>query len=108
MKRRFQYRLRTLFVIVTLAAILCSWFGAQAKAVRERREMLAHIENDLKGQTVWILGDRPIPTVPLVRRMLGDEAIEVIDLPTSTSAQECRRIQSVFPEAFLRDVDAPS
>jgi hypothetical protein len=36
-RRRIQFRLRTLMVVVTLLAVPCGYVGWQAKIVRERK-----------------------------------------------------------------------
>jgi hypothetical protein len=36
-RRRFQFRLRTLMIVVTLLAVACAYVAWQSKIVRERR-----------------------------------------------------------------------
>jgi hypothetical protein len=38
-RRRFQFRLRTLMIGVTLLAVVCGYVGRQAEIVRNRREL---------------------------------------------------------------------
>jgi hypothetical protein len=40
MNRRFQFRLRTLLIVVTLLGVACAYVGWQAKIVRQRAVML--------------------------------------------------------------------
>ena len=37
-RRRFQFRLRTLMIVVTLLAVPCAYIGWQAKIVRAQRD----------------------------------------------------------------------
>ncbi len=43
-RRRFQFRLRTLMIVVAVVAIPCAYVGWQAKIVRERRALLDSIK----------------------------------------------------------------
>jgi hypothetical protein len=51
-RRRLQYRLRTLLVVVTLLAVPCSWLGVEMRAVKRQREAVAAIEK-LNGRVVY-------------------------------------------------------
>jgi hypothetical protein len=58
-RRRFQFRLRTLMIVVTLLAVPCGYIGWQARIVRERRDLLASqfvksSINDGNGSMSWI------------------------------------------------------
>jgi hypothetical protein len=45
-RRRFQFRLRTLLIGVTLAAVACAYVAREAQIVRERKAWLkAHSSN---------------------------------------------------------------
>ena len=54
--RRFQVRLRTLMIVVTLVAVLCNYVAHEAKFVREREATLASIK---KARGEYILADAP-------------------------------------------------
>jgi hypothetical protein len=41
---RFQFNLRTLFAVVTVAAVACAWLAHEAHAVQERKVMREWIE----------------------------------------------------------------
>src|ERR1700747_2520005 len=43
LRRRFQFRLRTLLIVVTLLAVPCAYVGWQAKIVREREAIANRI-----------------------------------------------------------------
>ena len=44
-RRWFQFSLRTLMIVVTLMAVLCSYAAQEAKFVRQREAILASIKN---------------------------------------------------------------
>src|SRR5438045_876155 len=93
-RRRFQFRLRTLMIVVTLLAGVCGYVGWQVKIVRERRRLLDRVEAADKGIVVE-------ETTPFLRRLLGDRSVLRFDLPMETSADERRRIHDIFPEAMI-------
>jgi hypothetical protein len=122
--RRFQFRLRTLMIVVTLLAIPCGYVGWQAKIVRERKSVLAEIEgvgggffSDLRTTTgFWnrfpnwpdeaiasIDGNRQLraPAKEIVRTLLGDEGVIVIWLPTTVAPAVDARIKLAIPEAYV-------
>lgn len=65
--RWFQYSLRTLFVVVTLCAIPCSWFAVKMQEAKRERESAATIE-ELGGFVEW---SEPLPQ-KWSRGVLGD------------------------------------
>ncbi len=112
-RRRFQFRLRTLLIVVAILAVPCAYVGWQKSIVRERWAIRKRIEEVDEGtitisvdHVVIILKEsRPqelsaIP-IPWIRRLLGDEPIEQIVVPLATDREERRLIKRVFPEAAL-------
>ena len=77
-RRRFQFRLRTLMIAVTLLAVPCAYVGWQAKIVRERRELLDKLFALHHG--IYRL-DTKNERVPWLRRLLGDEPVDVLVIP---------------------------
>jgi hypothetical protein len=64
-RRRFQFRLRTLMIVVAVLALPCAYVGWQAKIVRERRAMLTRIfELDGSLLTVKAAGDFTVCEYP--------------------------------------------
>ena len=90
----FQFRLRTLFVVVTIACIYLGW---EAKIVRDRKAML-EISADGPVVDVTLSTDKDA-ALPLVRRWLGDHFCRSVYLKQSA---DIARYKSAFPEA---DVD---
>jgi hypothetical protein len=96
---RFQFRLRTLMLVVTVLALPCAYVGWQAKIVRERRAMLGTIDA-VGGRYLAInAGDLPAGmTGPgWIRRFLGDVAVVEIDFHASSLSQD--DLKEKFPEA---------
>jgi hypothetical protein len=46
-RRRFQFSLRSLLIVVTLLAVTCAYVGWQAKIVRERKETMTELLRSL-------------------------------------------------------------
>src|SRR5436309_4435009 len=92
-RSRFQFRLRTLFVVIAVLAIPCAWVGWQAKMVRARRAMLDQVLLEYNGgSSIWPY-DRPNPpkdrngvviSIPWIRRLLGDVIVTTVELPPDT------------------------
>jgi hypothetical protein len=117
-KRRrfqFQFRLRTLMIVVALLAIPCAYVGWQAKFVRERKAMAGRIEA-LAGDVIKLpnipgrqvtpiiiynrrLLDAICPTIPFIRRWLGDFEVVGLNLNPSISKVEVELAKALFPEA---------
>jgi hypothetical protein len=104
-RRRFQFRLRTLMIVVTLLAVACGYIGWQAKIVRERRETVRWIET--LGGSMHLYDDewydglpRDLPDwkyrPPFIRRLLGDMAYCLVVVPHLGEADD-KRIREVFP-----------
>jgi hypothetical protein len=117
MAKRFQFRLRTLMIAVTLLALPMGYVGWQATIVRERKATAREIVS-LGGaihsaslvfkngpEVEFSMGDKffkpPYPSVSLIRRWLGDDYVVGIALPPSTPHGTEERISAVFPEAMV-------
>jgi hypothetical protein len=113
--RRFQFRLLTLLVFVSLFCVICGWAFHQVRIVQERKSLLEHV---IAREGFYVTGGMQVranrdvrwsdlysslapatarPTVPLFRRWLGDEAIGVIGVPGGLP--HFAEIKSAFPEA---------
>jgi hypothetical protein len=96
---RFQFRLRTLMIVVTLLAVPLGYVGWQAKIMRERRAMLRTI--DAAGGRYVVINEGELPagmTGPgRIRRLLGDVAVVEIDFHASSLSQD--DLKDKFPEA---------
>lgn len=112
-RRWFRFSLRTMFVAVTG---LCCWLGWESSVVRERRAVREEFRvKGLQFVAAEEMAERyvgtpiPVPTlakVPMVRRWLGDQAVQEIwylAYNSSISESDIGRVKQIFPEAELRE-----
>ena len=100
-RRRFQFELRTLLVVVALLSIACGYVGWQANIVRERKAVIAELQRIGGGITA------PAPDPPQfgswIRRILGDVPTNAhlqfpAGAPTTRERELGSRIDAAFPE----------
>ncbi len=113
--RRFQFRLLTLLVFVTMFCVVCGWAVHQVRIVQGRKALLEQV---IAHEGFYVTGNRqvksnpevrwadlypslaPAPkrtTVPQFRRWVGDEAVGVIGIPSDSP--RLAKLMSAFPEA---------
>ena len=103
--RRFQFRLRTLMIVVTLLAVPCAYVGSQAKIVRNRRTMREWLQSH--GAMVMTIAvdistkKRFQPSVSWLREMFGDSGVVSIGVRRPLSSAEEQRLKAAFPEAVV-------
>jgi hypothetical protein len=99
-RHRFQFRLRTLFIGVTLLAVMCGYVGREAKIARERRAMRDEIvaAGGQIGPYCRVAANEP--PLPWYRHFLGDRDTGEIVLPDSMVSR-VDEIQQIFPESFV-------
>ncbi len=97
--------------------VFAAWLGWELRGIRERRALLALIEQftasddaDAAGRPVYLVSyASPVTpaTIPCWRRWLGDQAEERILLPTNMDVDHAKTATAVFPEAQVvkRTVD---
>jgi hypothetical protein len=98
MRPRFQFRVRTLMIGVTLLAVACGYVGWQAKIVKNRRELL-----ESSKPTEWSETDDE--GLSWLRRKLGDRAYKRIYIAKSVSPEVIERFRERFSEAVIEQVD---
>ncbi len=98
-RRRFQFRLRTLFVLTTILCVCGAWFSWQVRIVNERKSLLQSLETS--GAHVWPQREGYwAHETNFVRRMLGDiDVLAVTSGKNPLSAAEIEKIKEVFPVA---------
>src|SRR4051812_15210089 len=86
-RRRFQFRLQTLLIVVTLLAVPMAYVGWQAKIVTDRRHLRELIAG--AGGTVTVnlpaksgTNPAPLPQPNWLRSLLGDEPAGFIIVPS--------------------------
>jgi hypothetical protein len=107
--RRFQFRLRTLLIVVALVALACGYAGWEAKIARDRRKAVATyravagyaVEVDESPGTGHVSTSR-FPPAPWPLRWFGEEGYSEIIVPQRTTADEIERLSSLFPEALIQ------
>jgi hypothetical protein len=109
-RRRFQFRLRTLMIGVMLFALIpCGYVGWQAKIVRERKAWVARqpflLRTDQPKNIKELAEGDPTQSPSRVRLWLGDESVEFIVIPNSSTAKELKLAASLFPEAVVLGAD---
>ena len=117
--RWWSFSLRTLLVLVTLSSIAFAYVGYQLSIVRARKELLKKLVSrgcyvttqDEASHSMQPMrpADEPDPSVPLVRRWLGDEAIARISYyPHAAPPKElAARVKSLLPEATTIEMEPP-
>ena len=101
--RRFQFSLRTLFVVVTLIGLL---FGWQGYIVRTRKALLDKCD---KLGVLYLQGDIDsayTSSVPAYRRWFGDRPIYEFDFWPTLDSNALEEIKSSFPEAKFFEMKA--
>jgi hypothetical protein len=92
---RFQFRLRTLMIAVTLLAVPLGYVGWQARIVREREAWVdSHPHIDDKWNVT--------AGIPWVRRWFGDRAYAVVAFGESPAAlfPEARRVSVITERLY--------
>ena len=98
-----RFRLRTLFVLLTIG---CLWLGWNVRIVNQRRDMLGDIRSRGAETIEWMANGGVVvfsdSEISWTRQLLGDLNIAFVYLPSAEfSSYEAQRIQDVFPEAVL-------
>ncbi len=100
-RRRFQFRLRTLMIVVTALAPLFAYVGHQVQFVQKRKRLLEWIAAH-HGETAIMRrnpgGPDSQPSVPWIRRILGDEGIAGVYFTPPLNSEDLDRIIEAFPE----------
>jgi hypothetical protein len=103
MKSRFQFRLRTLMIVVTLLAVACAYVGSQLRLKSERYRAWGdyHIYNSIptanKPGSPSESREAPWPL-----NWLGAPGARMIFMPENVSKSEVERVKRLFPEAEVR------
>jgi hypothetical protein len=103
-RRRFQFRLQTLMISVTLFCVVAGGYVvAQRQIVKERRAILEDvlIRGGIAHPDISWPNGPPVTRLSWVREWLGDKAMKWIVIPTGATAEEEERIRSLFAEAQI-------
>jgi hypothetical protein len=116
-RRYFRFSLRTVFLAMTVLAL---WLGWNLNAVHQRQTLLKKLVANRSIQVVssdeyiarFPAGIPPLPvaSVSIVRRWLGDRAIQQIwytwYAPAAPSPEQHKRLSELFPEADIQEIPA--
>ena len=80
-RQRFRYSLRTLFVLMVLFAIACSWFAVRMKRARRQEEAVKAIRE--AGGYVWYGSSSTPPGPAWMRKLLGNDFFATVNLVVS-------------------------
>jgi hypothetical protein len=110
-RRWFSFSLRSLLVATTVFGV---WLGWETSVVRERVRVQKKLEatREYRFTTAAEYAERygggpppdTVATIPLVRRWLGDRAIQEIWYYSVPQTAERVRIAKVFPEASIDQI----
>jgi hypothetical protein len=96
-RRWFRFSLRTLFVVVTVAALFLGWIGVSLKQARQRTDVLQSLE--VSGARITRI---PAKSSPFMLRTFGATYVGEILLPSDTfSVSDVNRARAIFPEAKI-------
>lgn len=95
-RRWLQFRLRTMLVGVVLIGAACSYAVHESRLVEARRDWLKNHPRIPSVSWEEAEIDRRAPSVPLLRRVLGDKGYAYIFV---RSAAEAKTVRELFPEA---------
>jgi hypothetical protein len=108
-RRRFQFRLRTLMIVVTVFCVVIGGYtGWQAKIVRDRKAALGEVLKS-HGYVYVRTEGTPIPisregrTISTLRRWMGDSPMLFVIYAPGTPRDEIRRLEELFPEAVVEE-----
>ena len=93
--KRFQFILRTLFIVVTLLAIPCWYVGSHYRIVQARKQFIEEHPGAFHESDGW---GRPSQSIPWIRSVLGDQRVGSVVMPDTASDEEMDRLCSLFPE----------
>lgn len=111
-----RFNLRTLLILLTALSV---WLGWNLNTIAPRRQARQTLQTDDRFQLVTTQEylsrypgqpPEPLASIPVSRRILGDEAVQEIwyrswgDTP---STEEIERLARTFPEAEVKELPAP-
>ena len=110
--RWYQFRLRTLFIGITLYCIALGPFGQDIRIVYERMALLRRLEaaggsagpqhlNYEYWRSVGCKFDEPVPSISRFRQWLGDEEYSWIVIPAAATSIDEVPYKTAFPEAAV-------
>jgi len=101
-RRRFQFSLRTLLIVVTLLAVVCGYVAREVTTLRERRKAAETYE---PLRETFVMKNRrgieeycsryKLKQAPWPLRWFGEDGYEGIVVPDNTPADEITRVSEI-------------
>jgi hypothetical protein len=98
LRRRFQFRLLTLLIGITIFAVVAWWCITEARIAQDRVLLLETIKTR-GGDYQQHLGGQS--RLPLIRRLCGDQCVVVIWRPHDRSGPSEDEIRARFPKVQI-------
>jgi hypothetical protein len=95
-RRWFQFGLRAMFVLLTLAAFSAAWIASERRIATARRRFL--LGEDGRAQPAFVPAENDLS---FWRRYFGDQSRKSISLPPSATAADIAEAHRLFPEAEI-------
>jgi len=92
-RRPFVFRLRTLLILVTVAAVALAWYSTRVRWIHARRAFLKETEAAL----IWSHPSH----APSTLRVFGEDGYWGIRLPDQASPDAAERARGLFPESDI-------
>ncbi len=104
-RRRFQFRLRTLMIGVTLFALIpCGYVGWQKRIIERRNAWISehHEYRFISEQEAGgLISDYADQQPSRIRLWLGDTSWSIIGIPSWQPEADFTEARSLFPEAWV-------
>jgi hypothetical protein len=100
-RRRFQFRLRTLLVVVTVFCLLCGGYVREEAIVQRRVAAFEEMQQMALGKQAQPAFFFDVSRVPWSRRWLGDPGVTHTFIAGNEDVGAVRRFHVAFPEARL-------
>ncbi len=97
---RFQFRLRTLFVMMTIVAVACWHVSGEWRAVHARRSYISRNQNVFDGPD-------STDTPTWLCRRFGDKCHGLVILHDGATEDDFSEAKALFPEADVVSGPAP-
>jgi hypothetical protein len=101
-RRWWQFGLWTLLIWMAMFGTACAYIAHEARIVAKRDAALQRLQSEEADGRITITRGTPFARpIPWVRRILGDQAIDVFYMSPDAALEERRRVGALFPEATI-------
>ena len=100
LRRLFQFRLRTLMIVVTLFCTFAGWIGNQVRTAHQRKAMFANCSQSIILYSFADEGDQ-FSLISPIKRWLGDVSVQYMVVSATVDPADLKAIRETFPEAEI-------